>query len=92
MNFRNKKTIAILIILVALILLAFEFLRKEDESIVYKTAQVDRGDILSYVTATGTVNPITTVEIGSQVSGIIKNIHVDFNSLVKKGDSLAEID
>lgn len=92
MSFRNKKTIAVLIIVVALILLAFEFLRKEDESIVYKTAQVDKGDILSYVTATGTANPITTVEIGSQVTGIIKKIYVDFNSLVKTGDPLAEID
>lgn len=92
MNSRNKKGIAVLVILIAVALLVFKLLHKEDASIVYKTSQVDKGDILSYVTATGTVNPITTVEIGSQVTGIIKNIYADFNSLLKKGDPLAEIE
>lgn len=92
MNLRNKKTIAVLIILIALVFLGFKFLRNEDVSTVYKTAQVDKGDISSYVTATGTIKPISTVEIGSQVSGIIKKIYVDFNSLVKREDPLAEID
>jgi HlyD family secretion protein len=92
MNPRNKKVLVILIFLVALILLAFQFLGNENGSVVYKTALVDRGEISSYVTATGTVNPVTTVEIGSQVPGSISKIYADFNSLVKKGQSLAEID
>ena len=92
MNWRNKKVLAVFVFLVALVLLAFQFLRNERASVVYKTALVDKGDILSYVTATGTVNPVTTVEIGSQVQGIINKIYVDFNSLVKRGGSLAEID
>jgi HlyD family secretion protein len=53
---------------------------------------VDRGEISSYITATGTVNPITRVEVGSQVSGTIKHIYVDFNSAVEKDEPLAEID
>ncbi len=93
MKILDKKTVAIItILLIVVIYLAYRIFQKEGVSIAYKTANVDKGDIISYVTATGTLNPISTVEIGSQVSGIIKNIFVDFNSVVKKGEALAEID
>jgi HlyD family secretion protein len=93
MNLRNKKTVAIfVIILIVVVFLMFRFFHKEGVSIAYKTAKVDKGDILSYVTATGTVNPVTMVEVGSQISGTIKDIYVDFNSEVKKGEALAQID
>ena len=58
----------------------------------YRTAKVDRGDVTQTVTATGTVSAVTTVAVGSQVSGIIAKLHADFNSQVKKGDLLTELD
>ena len=58
----------------------------------YRTAKVDRGDVTQTVTATGAVSAVTTVAVGSQVSGIISKLHADFNSQVKKGDLLAELD
>lgn len=58
----------------------------------YKTALVDRGPITSIVTATGTVNPVVSVQVGSQVSGKITQLMADFNSVVTKGHVLATID
>ncbi len=58
----------------------------------YRTEPVSRGDIRQTVTATGTVNAVTTVLVGTQVSGTIKNLYVDFNSRVKKGQLIALID
>ncbi|HEX3034012.1 MAG TPA: efflux RND transporter periplasmic adaptor subunit [Thermodesulfobacteriota bacterium] len=93
MNLRSKKSIAvILVILILVTLLAFYSLRDEGASVVYRTAKVDSGDISSYVNATGTVNPVTTVEIGSQVAGTVQNVYVDFNTLLKEGEALAKID
>ncbi len=58
----------------------------------YRTEPVTRGDIEQSVTATGTVNAVTTVQVGTQVSGTIKTLYVDFNSRVKKGQLIAQID
>ena len=58
----------------------------------YKTEKVDRGNVTMTVTATGTVSALTTVQIGSQVSGVIARLYADFNSRVKKGQLLAELD
>ena len=58
----------------------------------YKTARIDRGSIMQVVTATGTVNPVKTVQVGSQVSGIITHLYADFNSEVKEGQLVARID
>lgn len=58
----------------------------------YVTAKVVQGDISQKITASGTINPISTVVIGTQVSGIISEIYVDYNSQVKKGELLAIID
>ena len=58
----------------------------------YRLAKVERGSIVSAVSATGTVNPVVAVQVGSQVSGQIKEIYVDFNSPVKKGQIIARID
>jgi HlyD family secretion protein len=65
---------------------------KKDKSYVYETAVVKKGSIINTITATGTVQADTTVLIGTQVSGVIKKIYVDFNSHVKKGQLLAELD
>ena len=58
----------------------------------YRLAKIERGSIVSAVSATGTVNPVVAVQVGSQVSGQIKEIYVDFNSPVKKGQVIARID
>ncbi|HNV33846.1 MAG TPA: efflux RND transporter periplasmic adaptor subunit, partial [Nitrospira sp.] len=58
----------------------------------YKTLPVDRGPITSLVTATGAVNPVISVQVGSQVSGKIAKIYADFNSIVREGQVLASID
>jgi HlyD family secretion protein len=65
--------------------------RKKSEP-KYRTAKVDRGDVTQTVTATGSLSAVTTVAVGSQVSGIIARLHADFNSQVKKNDLLAELD
>jgi len=58
----------------------------------YRMIKVERGDITSSATATGTINPVVTVLVGSQVSGTIKALYADFNSRVKEGDIIAQID
>ena len=58
----------------------------------YFTAVVERGDIFDVVDATGTINAVTTVQVGSQVSGAIARLNADFNSRVRKGDVIAMID
>ncbi len=58
----------------------------------YETAKVERTNIVTSVTATGTIEPVTSVEVGTQVSGIISNIYVDYNSIVKAGEVIAELD
>lgn len=58
----------------------------------YRTAAVERGSVVSIVSATGTINPVVSVQVGSQVSGMIKSLHADFNSRVKAGDVVAVID
>lgn len=60
--------------------------------VTYETAKVTKGNISNSVTATGTIEPVTEVEVGTQVSGIINKIYVDYNSVVKKGQVLAELD
>jgi HlyD family secretion protein len=63
-----------------------------DYKVTYNTEQVHKGDISTSITATGTIEPVTEVEVGTQVSGIIDKIYVDFNSEVKKGQLIAELD
>ncbi len=58
----------------------------------YTTAKAEKADITTSVTATGTIEPVTSVDVGTQVSGIVSNIYVDYNSLVKKGQVIAELD
>jgi HlyD family secretion protein len=62
------------------------------KEVKFRTEKVSRGDIVVQVRATGTINPVKTVQVGSQVSGIISRINVDFNAEVKKGQVIAVID
>ncbi|MEK6223236.1 MAG: efflux RND transporter periplasmic adaptor subunit [Thermodesulfobacteriales bacterium] len=93
MNLRNSKLyIALLVIIVVAIFLVPRFFGDGGSSVVYMTAKVDRSTITSQITSSGTINPLRTIEIGSQVAGYAKNIFVDYNAEVKKGDPLLEID
>src|SRR5215469_14801309 len=58
----------------------------------YFSAKVEQGDIRQVIEATGTINPVTLVQVGSQVSGMISKLYVDFNSKVTQGQVIAEID
>src|SRR5260370_8121441 len=69
---------------------AFEF--KGQDKPQYFTTKADRGDIREVVEATGTINAVITVQVGSQVSGTISHLFVDFNSRVKRGQLVAQID
>ena len=77
--------IALGIIVAAALFAAFEF--KGNDKPQYFTVKADRGDIHDVVEATGTINAVTTVQVGSQVSGTISHLYVDFNSRVKRGNS-----
>jgi HlyD family secretion protein len=61
------------------------------DRVSYSTSPVEQGDIFQVVDATGTINAVTTVQVGSQVSGVISELHADFNSHVSKGDVIAQI-
>jgi HlyD family secretion protein len=87
---KNKWTIIGAIVTGIVLLAAFSFGRGSTPQ--YFTAEVARGDIRDLVQATGTINAVTTVQVGSQVSGTISKLYVDFNSHVKKGQVIAEID
>lgn len=81
-----------LIILAAAAFYFFGPLRPRHSQIQYRQGEVTRGDLESRVSATGTLNPVDQVEIGSQVSGTIQKLFVDYNSRVKAGQVLAQID
>lgn len=87
----KKRYIISLIIVVALFLF-FGLMKKIKNAPKFLVEPIGRNTIVQVVEASGTINPVTTVNIGSQVSGLIKEIYVDFNSQVKKGQLLAQID
>ena len=87
-----KKIAAIVVLLVAAIAAGVYFYSKREPEAQYKTLPVERGSIISTVSATGTLNAVVTVQVGTQVSGTISQLYVDFNSQVKKGQPIAQID
>ncbi|MEI7589822.1 MAG: efflux RND transporter periplasmic adaptor subunit [Deltaproteobacteria bacterium] len=89
-----KKKIAIIgvaLVCAIAVVVAFWFNTKQNTP-QYRTAKVTRGNIRAQVMATGTLNAVTTILVGTQVSGTIKKWHADYNQVVKKGQLLAEID
>lgn len=70
----------------------WRYFRADEVPVRYRTAVIERGSLSRLVTATGTVNPVSTVQVGSQVSGTIKEIFVDFNSPVERDQRVAQID
>ena len=88
-----KKKILVAVVLAAVLAVGgFYLLKNRGNGVQFKTAKVSRGDLRATVTATGTVSAVTTVLVGTQVSGTVKQLFVDFNSPVKKGQLLAQID
>ena len=65
---------------------------KKEEKVTFDTAKVEKKDIHTSITATGTIEPVTSVTVGTQVSGIVSKLFVDYNSVVKKGQVIAELD
>lgn len=65
---------------------------KEEQQTQFSTAKVEKGNIQTSITATGTIEPVTSVTVGTQVSGIVSHLYVDYNSEVKKGQVIAELD
>ena len=81
------------VLAIALVIGGYVFFNGERKiPIRYRTAPLEEGSIVSVITATGTINPITTVQVGSQVSGMIESLHADFNSKVKAGQVVARVD
>lgn len=87
----SKKIIIICVILLIAILIVVGILSKGKKTF-YETDELKKCTISQTVEASGTINPVNTVSVGSTVSGLIKEIYVDFNSVVKKGQVLAQID
>ena len=65
---------------------------KKEEKVTFETATVSKQSIQNTITATGTIEPVTSVTVGTQVSGIVSKLYVDYNSVVKKGQVIAELD
>ena len=84
-------TSAAIVVVAGVAVWAFSGGRKK-QAVEYETATVARQDISNFVTATGTIEPVTEVEVGTQVSGIIDKIYVDYNTVVKQGQLIAEMD
>ena len=79
------------VIIVAIVAWALSGSKKE-EQISFETAAVAPANIMNSITATGTIEPVTSVTVGTQVSGIVSKLYVDYNSVVKKGQVIAELD
>tara|TARA_R110002050_G_scaffold233063_3_gene368785 strand:+ start:8235 stop:9440 length:1206 start_codon:yes stop_codon:yes gene_type:complete len=91
---KSKKNIIISsIVLIILAIVAYFFLKGDDAIIIQaKTIEAKKANVTTMVTATGTIEPITQVEVGTQVSGVVEKIYVDYNSMVKQGQLIAELD
>lgn len=83
---------SVTVLIILLIAGLWAFIATSAKKVEYVTVNVSRGDIRHVVTATGEINPVNTVNVGSQVSGTIQEIAVDYNSRVKKGDLLLKIE
>lgn len=90
----NKKKALVIAAVAAITALAVWLLSggKKEEKITFDTAAVAPANIMNSITATGTIEPVTSVTVGTQVSGIVNKLFVDYNSVVKKGQVIAELD
>lgn len=90
----NKKKALVIAAVAAIAALAVWLLSggKKEEKITFDTAAVAPANIMNSITATGTIEPVTSITVGTQVSGIVSKLFVDYNSVVKKGEVIAELD
>ena len=88
----TKRKISIIVLLAAGVAVFAAFNFRSKGTVQYYTAKVETGEIKQLVEATGTINAVITVQVGSQVSGTIARLYVDFNSHVRKGQLIAQID
>lgn len=95
MKIFTKKRLIIGVVVLAVVAAAASFLKPSGDKIPpskYRATAVDRGAINQTVTATGTINPVALINVGSQVSGTVSELHADFNDRVKKGQVLLKLD
>ena len=88
----SKVWIAVVVIVIVAIAFLFLSDKKDKATLQFDTAKVETGTITKSITATGTIEPVTSVTVGTQVSGIVSKLYVDYNSVVKKGQVIAELD
>lgn len=93
-NMKNRKILIFLFGLFAIVLLVFIYISwvYKSDKYVFETETVKKGSVNNTITATGTLEATNTVTVGTQVSGVIEKLYVDFNSVVKKGQLIAELD
>ena len=91
---KNKTKIIISIVIVAALAIAGFSLLKSDDTIIIepRTVTAKQANVTTMVTATGTIEPINQVDVGTQVSGVVEKVLVDYNSVVKEGQLIAELD
>ena len=87
-----KRIIIIVAVLIVIVLIWFLFIHKKEKPVTVLAEKPTTGYIAQSVTATGKIEPVDTVTVGTQVSGIIQFLYVDFNSKVKKGELIAQLD
>ena len=99
MNFTGKiskklkrRIMAVILVLIVISGGLFWYYSKGADEIQYKTARAERSDLRSVIQATGTLDAVETVDVGTQISGTVKEIYIDYNSVVKEGQLIAEID
>jgi HlyD family secretion protein len=92
MNPKLKRILIIVAVLIAIALVWFIFFYKKEAPVTVAAEKPTKGYIAQSVTATGKIEPVDTVSVGTQISGILKTLYADFNSKVKKGELLAQLD
>ena len=89
---RRLVWLGLVVVLIAGGISAYFYTQSRGNAPKYRTVRVERGPLTAAVSATGNLNAVITVQVGSQVSGQIKELHADFNTIVKKGQLIARID
>ncbi len=89
---KKQRFLVLGVAVVLLVIIITWLMRGGDNKVQYKTAAIEKGSITASVSSSGTINPVISVQVGSQVSGQIKEIYIDFNSEVTEGQLIAQID
>src|ERR1700759_254210 len=87
-----KRILIVAVIVIAIVLVWFLFFHKKEAPVTVQAEKPTTGYIAQSVTATGKIEPVDTVTVGTQISGILQYLYADFNSKVKKGQLLAQLD